>query len=212
MCWDPCNMYNGRHRYRGEDGNLKMFTLWFVIIFFQQICFPVEFLRRMSKPISFPKHTSKWVGQEAGIEYLLYRSHKCHNEQISIWGLLISASPSIAHISFYSSQCVFQKGSPALSSLTRLGQSTKRNTWKPHKSSKTSHSTRSHFRPPGSLLSHEEAHWPWQPLLILNNVLLSEELWILLPWNDSERVTEYITLQWRNTSESLRVISVESMS
>lgn len=172
-----------------------MFTLWFVIIFFQQICFPVEFLRRISKPISFPKHTSKWVGHEAGIEYLLYRIHKCQNEHISIWGLLISASPSIAYISSYSSQCMFQKGSPALSSLRGLGQSTKRHTWKPHKSSKTSHSTRSHFCPPGSLLSHEEAHWPWQPLLILNNVLLSDkELWILLSWNDSERVTERITL------------------
>lgn len=46
---------------RGEAHNLKMFTLWFVIIF-QPICFPVVFHRRISKPISFPKHTRKWVG------------------------------------------------------------------------------------------------------------------------------------------------------
>lgn len=126
-----------------------------VIIFFQQICFSVVFLRRISKPISFPEHTSKWVGNETRIEYFIYITQKCHNEHISAWGLLISASPSIANISFYISQCMFQKGSPALSSLRCLGQSTKRHIWKPHRSSKTNHGIRSHFCPSGSLLSHK---------------------------------------------------------
>ena len=79
---------------------------------------------------------------------------------------------------------------------------------KPHRCSKTGHGLRAHFRAPGSLLSHQQAHWPLPLVMTPSSVVLSDkELRIPFsdtraPWSDSEHVTECMTHLWVTSGHS----------
>ena len=113
---------------------------------------------------------------QAGFRLLLPVTHKCQvtGNIFHSGGCFFPASPSAACISLYFSKCVLPKG-PLVSSslLTYLDQKVQKGICEAlrHQGRKTGHGIRSPGSPPDCLLSHQQVHWLFHPLVALSRVL-----------------------------------------